>query len=327
MQVKEIQIEGQQFYSGKAFPFVLTPNENVSDSNLAVEWASQNINYILECLANHGVVIFRDFGVNNVQQLLQFIEAFKWNYGSYRGGGGPRNVVLGPIHTSTESPPEFKIPFHHELAYLTEHPSKLFFYCEIPCEQGGETPIMLSNQLYEKIKQINEQFVNKLAEKKVRYIRTIKDRSNCSNAYQRCWQETFQTEDKQIAEQIAKETGGETIEWSEDNSMRVTTRPLEAFRIDPRTNYYTWFNSVALLHPAAHGGSQKLRGETPWTTVYGDYSIIDDNDILSIVNVMDSLTVQFKWKAYDIVLVDNFLALHSRNSFSGPRRILTTVIA
>ena len=47
------------------------------------------------------------------------------------GGGGPRNIVLGPIYNSTDSPPEFIIPFHHEMAYLSKFPQKLIFYCDI----------------------------------------------------------------------------------------------------------------------------------------------------------------------------------------------------
>ena len=43
---------------------------------------------------------------------------------------------MGPIYNSTDSPPEFKIPFHHEMAYLSTFPDKLIFYCDVePAER------------------------------------------------------------------------------------------------------------------------------------------------------------------------------------------------
>nr|VDC71798.1 unnamed protein product [Brassica rapa] len=43
-----------------------------------------------------------------------------------------------------ESPPDQKIPFHHEMDQVPEFPSKLFFYCEVEPNSGGETPLVLS---------------------------------------------------------------------------------------------------------------------------------------------------------------------------------------
>jgi len=53
------------------------------------------------------------------------------------GGGGPRNNVAGPVFTSTESPPEFNIPLHHELAYLNSWPRTLVFHSELPAKERG----------------------------------------------------------------------------------------------------------------------------------------------------------------------------------------------
>ncbi|MNP45413.1 Taurine catabolism dioxygenase TauD, TfdA family [compost metagenome] len=35
--------------------------------------------------------------------------------------------------------------------------------------------------------------------------------------------------------------------------------------------------------------------------------------------------VEFPWQRGDVVLLDNILALHARNAFTGPRRILTAM--
>ncbi len=73
------------------------------------------------------------------------------------------------------------------MAYLTTPPTKLFFWCDTPSEKDGETPLLLSSLLLEKIKEKKEKFLNKLIEKKVIYTRQIDDKKNCEFKLQRSW--------------------------------------------------------------------------------------------------------------------------------------------
>jgi hypothetical protein len=134
----------------------------------------------------------------------------------------------------------------------------------------------------------------------------------------------YDTTSREEAEKRAHETGTETVEWLEDGAMKVVTIPLDAVRLDPRTNKHVFFNSVVLLHPASHGIT--AAGSSLWQPTYGDFSPIADFDVLCAFNLMNSEGVQFKWQKGDVVLVDNTLALHARNVFTPPRRILTTII-
>ena len=34
--------------------------------------------------------------------------------------------------------------------------------------------------------------------------------------------------------------------------------------------------------------------------------------------------VEFPWQRGDVVLLDNVLAVHARNAFTGPRKVMTT---
>jgi len=326
-QVSPIQIEGQKVYNGIDFPLVLQPLNPPSSTEETCNWIRQNKTKIEELLAKHACILFRGFELKNVHQFYDFILAFNWEFGSYTGGGGPRKVVLGPIETSTESPPEHVIPFHHELAYLTTPPRALFFWCEIEPKEQGQTPILLSNRIIEKLSEKNPSFIKQLQEKKVRYIRFLKDKKLCKNEYQRSWQDTFSTDDRSLAEQRAYQTGTEKVEWIEEEGeylMNVTSIPIDAIRIDPRNQKPNWFNSIVLLHPASDRGEKSK--ESPWRVTYGDFSEMADSDVRMVQEIMNNEGTMYEWRVGDVLLVDNMLALHARNWFTPPRRILATII-
>merc|ERR1712137_1184942 len=225
-------------------------------------WVQGNKATLEAELVQHGAFVFRGFPIQEIPAFHDFLLSFGWDHDTkYTGGGGPRNIVMGPIYNSTDSPPEFIIPFHHEMAYLSSFPEKLIFYCDIQPAENGETPILLSNELMKAIAQDNPSFVETLKSKGVRYIRTLCDKNvgGESLQYQKSWQDIFETTEKEEAENRARQCGTETIEWQEDGSMRLTTVQFDGVVVEKRTQKETWFNAICLLHPAAHKGKN-----TPW---------------------------------------------------------------
>jgi len=317
---KEIAVEGQQLNEEGLFPLALSPTTEGPIEDLQRSLVADSAN-ITSALTKHGAILFRGCPLSTAEDFLAFLEPFKFRYGDYIGGGGPRSVVLGPIHNSTETPADFKIPFHHELAYLTKTPGKLLFFCHTPPKEDGETPILLSNRLYRKLKEQNPKFVNTVAEKKVIYTRVLADKGKCDHKIQRSWQEVYATTDRKDAEEKAVATGTETVEWLDDDSMKVVSKPLDAVVVDPRTQKETWFNSVVLLHPA----TQKEKKNVPWQVTYGDGNPIKDEDVLQAHKLMDENMVIFKWEKGDVLIVDNKLALHARSRFTPPRLILAAI--
>ena len=320
--MEEIRLEQQKEFSGVVFPLVLTNSNGSIDST--VQWVSENKQRLEELIAKHGAIYFRSVGLQTPEDFYKFYLATGYESGSFLGGGGPRNIVIGPIHTSTETPPHLNIPFHHELAYLSTTPSKLLFFCDIPTVTLGETPILLSNILYERLKEQRPQFVADVEAKGTRYFRKILDKSKCLNDYQRSWQDAFDTTDREIAEKRAKEVGTDIIEWKEDGSMWVTSEALPSVIIEPRTSKKIWFNSITLLHPYTHGFSD--RSEAPWEPFYGDMTPISDEDIAATLKIMQEESVAIPWQKGDVLLVDNDLTLHSRSPFTPPRRILAAIV-
>eukprot|EP01121_Diplochlamys_sp_Union-15-3_P015779 TRINITY_DN5270_c0_g1_i1.p1 TRINITY_DN5270_c0_g1~~TRINITY_DN5270_c0_g1_i1.p1 ORF type:complete len:329 (-),score=63.89 TRINITY_DN5270_c0_g1_i1:86-1072(-) len=326
MEVIEGKIEGQREFEGVVLPLVLVPKDNKCSKEEFLRYVNENKGELEKKLVKHGGLLFRGFPLVNAVDFNDVVEALGCEFEPYYGGGGPRKPIVGNIMTSTESPPHFVIPFHHELAYLTKYPSKLLFFCDTPAKEGGDTPIVRSDRICERILKEMPDVYEKFKSLKLRYHRVLasKKSSAATNDYQKSWEDIFDTEDKALAESRAKETGADKIKWLDDNSMEVVSVPIDGLKVDPRTNKTIWFNSAVLLHPGVYG--KKNPKDTGWGTTYGDYSEIDANHMIRVYDIMKEEGVSFKWNKGDLLIIDNYVLLHSRNSFTPPRLLLAALV-
>lgn len=78
---------------------------------------------------------------------------------------------------------------------------KLFFFCEEEPQSGGETPIVLSHRVYERMRERYPEFVERLEKHGLIYTRILGAGDDPSSPIGRGWQSTFLTNDKAIAEE------------------------------------------------------------------------------------------------------------------------------
>lgn len=64
---------------------------------------------------------------------------------------------------------------------------------------GGETPIVLSHIVYEKMKERHPKFVKRLEEHGLIYKRVLGEKDDPSSPIGRGWKSTFSTQDKSVA--------------------------------------------------------------------------------------------------------------------------------
>ena len=302
--------------SDRPLPLVVQPA--ISGVGL-LAWAENHREFIANKLAEHGGMLFRDFGIKRVDEFERLItitsdgELMTYSYKST-----PRSVVSGKIYTSTEYPADQSIPLHNEMSYSRTWPMKAWFYCVRPAALGGQTPIADSRRVYESIDpDIRDRFMRK----KVQYVR------NYGEGMDLRWQDVFQTTDRAEVEEFCRQAGIQ-LQWK--NGDRLRTRQLcQSVARHPRTGQMVWFNQAHLFHISsleAPVGRMLLEefGEqdVPRNAFYGDGSPIEVTHLEAIRSVYQGQSVCFEWQEGDVLMLDNMLVAHGRTPFEGTRRIL-----
>lgn len=316
----ETLIPQQKTVGGVLFPAVLS-------SKLAVELDLRQFTEAVKggkprleaLLRSSGALLLRGYPVRTAADFDRAVETFGYEELPYVGGAAPRTNVVGRVFTANESPPDQPIPFHHEMAQVPEFPSKLFFFCEEEPRRGGETPIVLSHYVYERMKERYPDFVEKLEKHGLIYTRILGQGDDPSSPIGRGWQSTFLTKDKSIAEERAARLGMK-LEWMEDG-VKTIMGPIPAIKLDETRGRKIWFNSMV----AAYTGWKDARNDPVKAVTFGDGTLLPAEIIYECLKILEEESVAIPWKKGDILLLDNFAVLHSRRSFDPPRRILASL--
>ena len=129
----EITVPQQRTFHGDLFPTTLSPKPNTAklvhcDVSGLAEAIKDHKSWLDSLLHKSGAILFRGFPVTNASDFNEVVEAFGFEEFPYVGGIAPRTNVVGRVFTANESPPDRKIPFHHEMAQVQFLHFCLFFF-------------------------------------------------------------------------------------------------------------------------------------------------------------------------------------------------------
>jgi len=322
MNVSPISISEQKTFDGVDFPLVLAPEAGAEASaDTLAQWIASHADELRAQMIDHGAILFRGFGLDSPDDFEAMLDAAQFENMPYIGGAAPRTqVTKSRILTANESPPSEPIPFHHEMAQVPNPPAYVFFYCDIAPSVGGETAIVLSNQVYNRFQAIAPAFAERVEREGVRYIRVMPPQDDATSAIGRSWKSTFQTEDVAEAER-RMEAIGTRWEWLESGDLRTETATVPAIRTDERSGKKTFFNSMV----AAYTGWIDSRNDPRRAVVCGDGDAVDGDALEATAIAMTEESVAFRWQAGDMLWLDNRLVMHARRPYEGPRRILASI--
>lgn len=180
----------QRVVDGVDFPLILSP---VSTAPLDIlDWLRRHQKEVDDLLRQHKAVFFRGFeSLSEVGDFHNAIEALDYATMDYVGGAAVRTQLTPRVFTANESPSSENIPFHHEMAQTPHPPTHLYFFCEIPAQTGGETPILVSHEVYDRLQELHPHVLNDIEQTGVQYIRVLPEDDDPTSAIGRGWKSTF----------------------------------------------------------------------------------------------------------------------------------------
>jgi alpha-ketoglutarate-dependent taurine dioxygenase len=285
-------------------------------------WILENHAEVEKSLQEHGGILFRGFSVGGLEPFGTLAESVGGKLEKYTYRSTPRTELRAGVYTSTEYPADKVIPFHNENSYSNSWPRKLFFYCELPSSEGGETPIADSHRVYNRIPaELRDKFIAK----RVMYVR------NYGEGVDLPWQEVFQTTDRSVVDAFCHEHGI-IAEWKD--AQRLRTRQIcQAAIYHPDTGKPMWFNQAQLFHISSLEAEVREAlleafsdEDLPRNSFFGDGSRISTEELDVIREAYRAEEVCFGWQKEDVLLVDNLAVAHSRKAFKGERKIRVAMI-
>lgn len=255
--------------------------------------------------------------------------------------------------------------FHHELAQAPSpnYPSKLLFFCENPADEGGDTAVTPSWRVLDELKANYPEFVQQCKSKGVVYHTVFPAEADHSKGVGRSWKSFWGDDNKErVAARMSKL--GYTGRWDEQDRLHLDTPVLPATRTladgtevffnqmiaqvradtahDEQTTHHHLFYSP-LTHICAtpplsfqylanarefsdqaglHGGAAKLDEFIK----YGDGSPVEAAALEFAYQVSEKHASNMSWQKGDIACIDNYLCMHARREFEGPRKVYASLV-
>ena len=278
---------------------------------------------LLDDAEHCGTVLFRGFPLRTAEDFDRFVSAFGTPPFTYEESlsNAVRMNRTPRVFTANEAPPTAEIFFHHEMAQTPYYPSKLFFFCELPPTSGGATPLCRSDILWERLTERAPGFAKDCAAKGLRYTNVMPGENDLASGMGRSWQSTLKAPTREAAEARLSDLNY-SWEWLPDGSLKATTPKLPAVR-DLPSGRRTFFNQLI----AAYRGWNDARNDPSKAVTYGDGTPLDREGIETAVELAEELAFDVPWQAGDVALVDNFLTMHGRRTFTGSRKVLAAMIS
>ncbi|MCB0508738.1 MAG: TauD/TfdA family dioxygenase [Chitinophagales bacterium] len=337
------------YFSEKSkLPLIVTPSSSDKSKATLLQWISENRKMLEQKLIESGAILFRGFDVQTPQDFEDVAKTTEPDLKDDYLGTSPRDKKTEFVFSASELPPHYPIMQHCEMSFLPAAPRRLFFYCNIQPEYGGETPICDFRKVYQDLDpKIREEFERK----GVKHIRNYSspNEKSTSGFQLKSWKDMFHTTNK---EEVEKKCAEYDIicEWKPNDGLRMTNKN-DSIKIHPFTKEKVWFNHTQVFHLSAAADEysrihkRQKRWETfktsmlleamtlykKWTkdpneqsmhVVFGDDSSIPEDYVEHIQDVIWKNLVIQPWIKGDVLYIDNFSTSHGRLPYYGPREIM-----
>lgn len=297
---------------GQFLPLVVYPDDQQLDLLIL---ASAHRELIRQKLLVHGGILFRGFRDVTLDTFRHLIKVLSGEPLEYMERSSPRHEIKDYIYTSTDTPRQQSIFLHNEQSYNVAWPMGIFFYCLVPAQSGGATPLADCRRIYQRVSERTRlRFEDGYC-----YVRHF------GSGLGLTWQEAFQAERRDEVEEYCR-LNDIRFAW-EANDGFSTRQVRPAVELHPETGEATWFNHLTFFNVATLGKAiaEALlsfgEAQLPNNTYYADGADIESSVLAELRAAYEAETVKFDWRAGDILMLDNMLVAHGREPFTPPREV------
>ncbi len=295
----------------RGLPLVIRPEVDDLDAS---HWLASQREWIDKKLLQHGALLFRGFSVEGTRDFERFAGAICPDlYGDY----GDLPPASGKVYGVTPYPPEGTILFHNESSHMHRWPMRQFFYCAVPAQSGGTTPIVDCREIFRNLEPEDRDL---LMANRFRYVRNFHQGVDVS------WQDFFKTDDR---DQVAAycQTHGIELEWKSERHLRTWQIGPSVTR-HPVSDEWLLFNQIQLHHisclePDLREAMMNMftKEDLPRNAYLEDGAPLDDAFVKRLESLYWKHAIAFPWQSGDVLLLDNMLVAHARGPYTPPREM------
>lgn len=266
-------------------------------------------------LIRHGVIILRNAGVEDVTRFDDAVSRLVLPSDEFHEETSPRKALSDRAFTSTEYPAAYPIQFHNEFSYRQARPEVLVFACLTAPESGGSTPVADGRLMLEVLPP--------------EIIRRFEDGVCYSRNFVGLgvpWEKAFGTQSREEVQRYC-DNHGVQARWSEQGLHTLQQRSATA--VHPVSGERSWCNhilnfNVRGVEPLAVRKAllATAREKRPTDSFHADGTEIEAEVIEAIRAAYESVAYRHPWRRGDLMVVDNLLAAHARDAFTGTRRVV-----
>ena len=326
-------------------------------------WIASHHDWVAVQLAVYGAILFRGFPVHSSGDFEQLSLVLVPDLEGDFFHSTPRSKFNGSsvVHTASDDAPWVVIPAHCERCWIPSPPRAILFFAHTPNEgSGGETPLTDFRQVW---RDMDPDVQAAFLAHGLKYRRQFFDETRglldavktFSWPIPVSWQHMFGTNALPAIESRAKELGFE-IQWLDrlpGRGIMEASNRMPAIAEHPQTHHQVWHNHLNLLHVSSPAAEYAFSAQhqSSWlylllhyytrclvavnrimfgeryigqTTVFGDGSQIPDQIVDHVRGLIWDNTLIRRHQVNDVIIVDNYRLAHSRQPYSGFRRILTS---
>ncbi|WP_409492248.1 TauD/TfdA family dioxygenase [Amycolatopsis sp. cmx-11-12] len=233
----------------------------------------------------------------------------------------PRTVLAPGIYSSAEWPDSQELCLHPEQSYRRTFPETLMLGCVTPPSSGGATTIGGARTV---LRALPGGLVERFRTEGWLLKRVYRPHIGLS------WQEVLQADTRSEAEQYCR-ANDITMAWQPDGTLHTSQRRAAVWT-HPRTGEECWFNQISFLNQWSLPEVERevlteAFGEDglPFDTYFGDGGVIGRDVIDTINKAYATHAVPVRWRAEDVLLMDNMLTARGREPYAPPREILVAM--